>query len=71
MVELVKAVQQAAAQGKKLEDIVTMRNGKPVATSIVLPESVGHWVSGSLAGHVVNAWNEVTQHTPVGDLPHP
>jgi len=32
-----------------------MKDGKPVATSIRLPASADHWVSNSLAGHVVNA----------------
>ncbi len=69
-VELRKAVQQAAAQGKKLEDIVTMKDGNPVATSLVLPSSVQHWVGGSLPGQVKNAWDEVTQNKPAGDIPH-
>jgi glyoxylase-like metal-dependent hydrolase (beta-lactamase superfamily II) len=70
MVELRKAAEQAAAQGKKLEDIVTMKDGKPVATSVKLPESVGHWVGNSLPTQVMNAYDEVTQHKPAGDLPH-
>jgi cyclase len=70
MVELRKAVEQASARGKKLEEIVTMKDGKAVATSIILPEGVQHWVGNSLPGQVVNAYNEVTQHKPAGDLPH-
>ncbi len=71
MLELVRAVKQAVAQGQKRDDIVTLKNGTAVATSIKLPESVNHWVSASLAGHVLNAWNEVTQNKPAGDIPHP
>jgi len=70
MTELVASVKQAVAQGKKLDDIVTMKDGKAVATSIKLPDSAKHWVSNSLPGHVVNAYNEVTQKKPVGDIPH-
>jgi glyoxylase-like metal-dependent hydrolase (beta-lactamase superfamily II) len=70
MVELRKAAQRAAAQGKKLEDIVTMKDGRPVATSIVLPESARHWVGNSLPTQVVNAYNEVTQGKPAGGVPH-
>jgi glyoxylase-like metal-dependent hydrolase (beta-lactamase superfamily II) len=70
MIELRKAVEQAVAQGKKLDDIVTMKDGKPAATSIKLPASVDHWVSDGLAGHVVNAFNEITQKKPAGDIPH-
>ena len=47
MVELIKAVKQAVAQGKKLDDIVTMKDGKPVATSMSCPPSADHWVSNS------------------------
>jgi glyoxylase-like metal-dependent hydrolase (beta-lactamase superfamily II) len=65
-VELRKAV-----QGKKLEDIVTMKDGNAVATSLVLPASVQHWVGGSLAKEVKNEWDEVTQNQPAGALPHP
>ncbi len=70
MTELRKAVEQSVAQGKKLDDIVTMKDGKPVATSIKLPASVDHWVGDGLAGHVVNAYNEITQKKPVGSIPH-
>jgi glyoxylase-like metal-dependent hydrolase (beta-lactamase superfamily II) len=70
MTELRQAAQQAVAQGKKLEDIVTMRDGRPVATSVKLSPAVQNWVSGSLAGHLANAYKEVAQNKPVGDLPH-
>ncbi|HVW87759.1 MAG TPA: MBL fold metallo-hydrolase, partial [Bryobacteraceae bacterium] len=48
MIELRKAAEQAARQGKKLEDIVTMKNGKPAATSIRLPSGVQGGVGDSL-----------------------
>jgi cyclase len=70
MIELRKAVEQAVAQGKKLDDIVTMKEGKPAATSIKLPPSVDNWVGDGLAGQVANAYNEITQKKPVGDIPH-
>ncbi|HKD04393.1 MAG TPA: MBL fold metallo-hydrolase, partial [Bryobacteraceae bacterium] len=71
MTELRKAAAQAVKSGKKLEDIVTLKEGKAVATSLTLPESVQHWVSNSLAGHVQNAYNEVAKGQPVGAQPHP
>jgi glyoxylase-like metal-dependent hydrolase (beta-lactamase superfamily II) len=70
-VELQKAVQAAVSQRKKLEDIVTMRGDNPVATSIVLPPSVQHWVGGGLAKEVKNQYDEITQGKPAGELPHP
>ena len=71
MTELRRAAQRAVQAGKKLEDLVTIRDGKPVATSVVLPASVQHWVSNSLPAHVTNAYNEVSNGQPVGALPHP
>jgi glyoxylase-like metal-dependent hydrolase (beta-lactamase superfamily II) len=71
LVELRKAVQQAVRQGKKLEDIVTLKNGKAVATSIELPAAVQHWVGGSLPSHVMTVYGEVSENKPAGDLPHP
>jgi cyclase len=70
MLELRKAVQQAVERGKKLEDIVTMKEGKPVATAIVLPPGAQHWVGNSLPTQVMNAYSEVTQKKPAGDVPH-
>ena len=71
MTELRKAAEQAVSQGKKREDIVTMKDGKPAATSIRLPASVQNWVGNSLPAQVADAWTEATQHKPAGDLPHP
>ncbi len=70
MRELVQKVGDAAGQGKKLSDIVTMKGDKAVATSIVLPDSVKNWVGPSLPSQVVNAYNEITQKRPAGELPH-
>ncbi|HVX56883.1 MAG TPA: hypothetical protein VHA37_04070, partial [Candidatus Saccharimonadales bacterium] len=64
------AAEQAARQGKKLEDIVTIKDGKPAATSIKLPSGVQAWIGDSLPAQVADAYNEVTQKKPSGDLPH-
>jgi cyclase len=70
MIELRKAVQQAVASGKKLDDLVKKSNGKQVA-SLQLPDSVKNWVSAdSLPDQVKDAFNEVTTGKPAGDLPH-
>jgi glyoxylase-like metal-dependent hydrolase (beta-lactamase superfamily II) len=70
MVELKKAVETAVASGKKLSDVVTMKGDAAAATTITLPDSVKHWVGDSLPGQVKNAWDEVTQKKPAGELPH-
>ena len=71
MTELHKAAQQALRAGRKLEDVVTFRDSKPVSTSISLPASVQHWVNNSLATHVANAFQEAAKGQPAGALPHP
>jgi glyoxylase-like metal-dependent hydrolase (beta-lactamase superfamily II) len=67
MVELRKAVQNAIDQGKKLPDLVGA-DGK--TTTIKLPDSVKNWVGKSLPTHVKDAFDEITEKKPHGDLPH-
>jgi glyoxylase-like metal-dependent hydrolase (beta-lactamase superfamily II) len=70
MRELRAAVQQQVKKGAKLDALVTMKDGKPVATSIVLPAGVKNWVGDSLPAQVADAYNEATQGKPAGALPH-
>jgi len=65
MINLHKAVDNAIKQGKKLDDIVTGGS-----TSITLPDSVKNWVGKSLPAQVKDAYEEITQKKPHGDLPH-
>ena len=68
MLELGKAVASAVKSGKKLEDIVTLKDGKAMDTTIKLPEAVRNWVGSGLAGQVQDAFEEQTQRKPRGDL---
>lgn len=52
MTELLKAVSSEIARGKSLEDLVTMKDGSPSATSIKLPDTVKNWVGNSLPAQV-------------------
>ena len=70
MRELRSAVQQQVKKGAKLDALVTMKEGKPVATTIVLPADVKNWVGDSLPAQVADAYNEITQGKPAGMLPH-
>ncbi|HXJ40100.1 MAG TPA: MBL fold metallo-hydrolase [Bryobacteraceae bacterium] len=70
MRELRKAAEQAVRQGKKLDDIVTVKDGKPSATSITLPASVQTWVGPGLPKQLSDAFKEVSQGKPIGELPH-
>jgi glyoxylase-like metal-dependent hydrolase (beta-lactamase superfamily II) len=67
-VELRKAVEQAVKQGKKLEDIVTMKGDQPSATTIKLPESVKNWTGDFFAAQVLHAYKEITGKKPYGEI---
>jgi len=71
MTELHSAVVAAVKQGKKLDDIVKKDGDKLVSTSIQLPASVKNWVGDGLPDQVRDAYEEITQHKPHGDIPHP
>lgn len=47
---LVAEVTRAIQQGKKLEDLVEMKDGTPTVSRLALPSSVDHWAKDSLAG---------------------
>ena len=68
MTELHKAVKSAVGQGKKLGDLVEMKDDKPVKTSVKLPESVKNWVGPSLALQVKDTFEEITQAKPHGEI---
>ena len=65
-----RQVAQAVKQGKKLEDLVSLKNGEPVAAKMSFPESVKRWVGGPLAGQLRDAYREVTERKPAGALAH-
>jgi|SRR5579871_545997 len=71
MTELHKAVAAAVKQGKKLDDIVKKDGNKLTSTTIQLPDSVKNWVGDGLADQVRDTYEEITQHKPHGDIPHP
>jgi cyclase len=68
MTELHKAVKAAVGQGKKLGDLVEMKDEKAVKTSIKLPDSVKNWVGQSLPTQVKDTFEEITQGKPHGEI---
>ncbi|MCS6952194.1 MAG: hypothetical protein RMK57_09600 [Bryobacterales bacterium] len=62
------AVRKAVNEGRKLEDLVTLKEGRPVATSVQLSESVRNWVGNSLPAQVRDAYEEITQGKPHGEI---
>ncbi|MEO7652088.1 MAG: MBL fold metallo-hydrolase, partial [Bryobacteraceae bacterium] len=68
MVELHKAVKSAIASGKKLDDLVEMKNGEPSKAKLQLPASVKHWVGEFLAAQVRDTYEEIAQNKPRGEI---
>jgi glyoxylase-like metal-dependent hydrolase (beta-lactamase superfamily II) len=58
MVELRKAVQSAVDQGRKPADLAKLQ----------LPDTVMNWVGGSLAAQTKDAYEEITQGKPHGEI---
>ncbi|HTP34492.1 MAG TPA: MBL fold metallo-hydrolase [Candidatus Acidoferrales bacterium] len=65
MMALHKAVDTAIKQGKTLESLVSGGT-----TTIALPDNVKKWVGKSLPTQVKETYEEITQKTPHGDIPH-
>ena len=59
MLELHKAVAAAAKKGDKVD-----------AANVKLPDSVKNWVGDSFKGQVQDAFNEIKQGKPTGDIAH-
>lgn len=68
--ELRQAVDRAVKSGKRLDDLVTLAQDRPTATTVQLPDAVKTWVGGNLPSQVRDAFNEITQRRPAGTLPH-
>ena len=59
MTELLKSVKTGIGQSKKLEEI---------QASVHLPDSVKNWVGPSLKTQIQDAYEEVTQGKPHGEI---
>ena len=71
LLELYKGVDAAIKQGKTLDQLVTMKDGRPFSTSLQLPESVQYFVSfqiWKLPTQVQDTYEEITQHKPHGEI---
>ncbi len=69
MTELHAAVKKAVDAGRKLDEIVSYgRDGEPASTTIVLSDAVKNWVGDRLAMQVRDAYEEITQGKPHGEI---
>jgi len=71
MAALYNAVEEAVKQGKSLDNIVQRQGDKLTSTSITLPANVKNWVGDGLPDQVRDAYEEISQRKPHGDIPHP
>ena len=60
MTDLHETVAAAVKNGKKLDDL----------KSLTLPDADKNWVGDGLQAQLKDAFNEITQNKPTGDLPH-
>jgi len=70
MLQLRKTVNSAVTQGRSLNELVKFENGQPKSTTITLPAANQKWVGSSFASQVRDAFEEISQGKPHGDLPH-
>jgi len=70
MRQLRQTVGSSIKQGRKLNDLVAMKEGKPDSTTVKLPDSVKKWVGPFFATQVKDAFEEISAGKPHGDLPH-
>ena len=71
LLELYRAVDAAIKKGSTLDQLVTMKDGRPFSTSIQLPAGVEHFISlqtWKLPTQVVDIFEEITQGKPHGEI---
>lgn len=71
LLELHKAVAAAIRKGNTLDQLVTMKDGRPFSTSLQLPDSVRPWISlqtWKLPTQVMDTYEEITQGKPHGEI---
>ncbi len=66
-VELHRAVKAAVDGGSKIEDLVT-KGGQKASTTIQLPETVKNWVGPSFPNQVKDAFEEISEGKPHGEI---
>lgn len=61
-------LRKAASKAKKIEDLVTLKDGKPGQAVAKLPASVQNWVGDGLGTQLRDAFEEIRQGKGRGDL---
>jgi glyoxylase-like metal-dependent hydrolase (beta-lactamase superfamily II) len=61
-------VKKNMAEGKKLEELVEMKDGQPVKAKLQLPDNVQHWVGSFYPGQISDIYQEISQGKPRGEI---
>jgi cyclase len=68
LTEIYNTVKKEMAAGKKLDDLVEMKDGQPVAGKLRLSDGVQHWVGSFYPGQIKDIYDEITQGKPRGEI---
>jgi hypothetical protein len=68
MTTIYATVKKEMEQGKKLEDLVEMKDGQPVKAKLELPAGVQHWVGSFYPGQIADIHREITEGKPRGEI---
>jgi glyoxylase-like metal-dependent hydrolase (beta-lactamase superfamily II) len=68
MTAIYSAVKAEAGKGKKLADLVEMKDNKAVSAKLTLPDNVKHWVGDFLPDQVQAVFEEIRQGKPAGEI---
>ena len=68
MTTIYATVKKEMEQGKKLEDLVEMKDGQPVKAKLELPAAVQHWVGSFYPGQIADIYREITEGKPRGEI---
>jgi glyoxylase-like metal-dependent hydrolase (beta-lactamase superfamily II) len=66
--EIYATVKKEIGAGRKLEDLVTMKDGQPVTAKLRLSSGVQHWVGSFYPGQIRDIYEEITQGKPRGEI---
>lgn len=68
MTTIYDTVKKEMQQGKKLEDLLEMKDGQPFKAKLELPGAVQHWVGSFYPGQISDIYQEITQGKPRGEI---
>ena len=68
LTEIYNTVKKEIAAGKKLEDLVELKNGEPLTAKLRLSDAVQYWVGSFYPGQIKDIYEEITQGKPHGEI---